>query len=99
MRRLLAASKMNEDPMSNVIEEIEHAINDPVADEGLGRYLSEDWFFCQRWLDLGGEVWADCCVAVRHIGPVVFPLETQIAQMTNPDVAKDIPSPSSGAAA
>lgn len=42
--------------------------------DGHGRYLSEDWYFCQRWLDLGGEVWADLTVVHHHIGRAVYPL-------------------------
>lgn len=41
------------------------------------RYLSEDWFFCQRWLDLGGQVWADTSVVLKHVGAAVYPLLTQ----------------------
>jgi hypothetical protein len=40
---------------------------------GLVRYLSEDWYFCQRWRDLGGDVWADTKIQLRHMGPLVFP--------------------------
>lgn len=45
--------------------------NDP------GRYLSEDWYFCQRWSDMGGEIYADCRTVLKHIGPAVFPLKSQ----------------------
>jgi hypothetical protein len=45
--------------------------------EDPGRYLSEDWYFCQRWIDLGGKVLADTKVILKHIGPAVFPLKTQ----------------------
>ena len=48
------------------------------------RYLSEDWYFCQRWLDLGGEIFGHTRVALRHLGPVIFPLETQLPEVTNP---------------
>ena len=24
-----------------------------------GTYLSEDFAFCKRWTDMGGEIWAD----------------------------------------
>ena len=54
------------------------------ADEGESRYLSEDWFFCQRWLDIGGECFAHTKVAIRHVGPAVFPLETQLPEVMNP---------------
>lgn len=45
--------------------------------DGSTRYLSEDWFFCQRWLDLGGQVWADGKIVLRHVGTAVYPLQTQ----------------------
>lgn len=41
------------------------------------RYLSEDWYFCQRWLELGGKVYADYEVVLRHVGMAIFPLESQ----------------------
>lgn len=45
--------------------------------DGSGRYLSEDWFFCQRWLDMGGTIYGDTAVALKHIGPAIFPLKSQ----------------------
>jgi hypothetical protein len=53
------------------------------------RYLSEDWFFCQRWLELGGEVYADTQVVLRHIGSAIFPLESQRDQIPLPGVAPE----------
>ena len=41
------------------------------------RYLSEDWYFCQRWLELGGKVYADYETVLRHVGQAVWPLESQ----------------------
>jgi hypothetical protein len=41
------------------------------------RYLSEDWYFCQRWLDLGGQVYADRQVVLHHLGAATFPLDSQ----------------------
>jgi len=52
--------------------------------DGSTRYLSEDWFFCQKWLDMGGEIFGDCSVILKHYGPVIFPLETQLPEMTQP---------------
>lgn len=45
--------------------------------DGHRRYLSEDWYFCQRWLDLGGRVFCDTRVIVKHLGPAVYPLASQ----------------------
>jgi hypothetical protein len=42
-----------------------------------GRYLSEDWAFCQRALDLGIPVLGDTRVILKHIGTAVFPLQSQ----------------------
>jgi len=54
--------------------------------ESESRYLSEDWFFCQRWLDMGGEIFADCRVILRHIGTSIFPLRTQEDEINNPQI-------------
>jgi len=33
-----------------------------------GHYFSEDWMFCERWSQMGGEVWADVSVNLTHSG-------------------------------
>ena len=30
-----------------------------MIDPATGTYLSEDFAFCKRWTDIGGEIWAD----------------------------------------
>lgn len=45
--------------------------------DGSRRYLSEDWTFCQRWRDLGGEVLGDTRVILKHIGQAIYPLNSQ----------------------
>jgi hypothetical protein len=37
-----------------------------------GTYLSEDFAFCKRWTDIGGEIWADLESSLDHFGPSVF---------------------------
>jgi hypothetical protein len=37
-----------------------------------GVYLSEDFSFCKRWTDIGGEIWADAESRLNHVGPAVF---------------------------
>ena len=39
---------------------------------GDGTYLSEDFAFCKRWTDMGGEIWADLNSRLHHIGPMTF---------------------------
>jgi hypothetical protein len=36
------------------------------------RYYSEDWAFCENWRDLGGKVWVDKRVLLKHVGTYVF---------------------------
>jgi hypothetical protein len=60
---------------------------DPVYDNHLktyfdtavrqGRYYSEDWTFCENWRDIGGRVWVDKRVLLRHSGSYVFCMENQ----------------------
>jgi hypothetical protein len=33
-----------------------------------GRYLSEDWTFCSNWRDMGGKIFVDKRVLLRHAG-------------------------------
>ena len=37
-----------------------------------GTYLSEDFAFCKRWTDMGGEIWADLDSRLNHVGPMTF---------------------------
>lgn len=47
------------------------------TDDPRTRWLSEDWFFCQRCLELGIDVFADTHVVLRHAGPAIWPLPFQ----------------------
>lgn len=42
-----------------------------------GRYYSEDWTFCENWRDMGGKVWVDKRVLLKHTGHYVFDYKTQ----------------------
>lgn len=37
-----------------------------------GRYLSEDWYFCQRWQECAGDVWAHTGLNLGHIGQFTY---------------------------
>ena len=41
------------------------------------RYYSEDWTFCENWRDLGGKVWVDKRVLLKHTGSYVFDFQAQ----------------------
>jgi hypothetical protein len=40
------------------------------------RYYSEDWTFCENWRDIGGQVWVDKRVLLRHVGTYTFDYAT-----------------------
>ena len=42
--------------------------------DNMKKYLSEDWSFCQRWLKIGGEIYADTSIVLNHIGKVPYSL-------------------------
>ncbi|NEW93117.1 hypothetical protein [Rhodopseudomonas sp. BR0M22] len=48
------------------------ALFECMIDPATGTYLSEDFSFCKRWTDIGGEIWADIQSALDHVGPSVF---------------------------
>ena len=52
---------------------------------GVTRYLSEDWYFCQRWLDLGGKVYGDTRIILRHVGHAKYPLQSQMKDIVAPE--------------
>jgi hypothetical protein len=41
------------------------------------RYYSEDWTFCENWRDLGGKIWVDKRVLLKHSGTYVFDFQSQ----------------------
>jgi hypothetical protein len=41
-----------------------------INDEGY--YLPEDYTFCKRWIDIGGEIWVDIHSRLTHHGPYSF---------------------------
>ena len=34
-----------------------------------GHYLSEDWMFCNRWTNMGGEIHVEVTINLNHTGP------------------------------
>ena len=49
-----------------------YAFFDCIIDDKSKRYLSEDYAFCQRWLQLGGEIWVDLLCDLSHLGSYNF---------------------------
>ena len=48
------------------------ALFECMIDPASGTYLSEDFAFCKRWTDIGGEIWADLESRLDHVGPALF---------------------------
>lgn len=46
----------------------QYALFDGMIDPDSGHYLSEDYTFCRRWRDIGGEVWLDTRSRLTHVG-------------------------------
>ena len=49
-----------------------YALYECVIDKETGRYLSEDYAFCRRWRQIGGEIWIDLKSQLTHTGPSAF---------------------------
>lgn len=45
---------------------------DTMIEPETGQYLSEDYAFCRRWRDLGGEIWADFEARLTHVGHATY---------------------------
>jgi FkbM family methyltransferase len=48
---------------------------------GQVRYLSEDWFFCERALQMGYQIFADPAVVLKHVGDAIYPLKSQESEL------------------
>ena len=59
----LLATPTGEPPSENL-----YALFDTFIDQETGEYLSEDYAFCRRWRDLGGEIWLDRKSRLTHTG-------------------------------
>jgi hypothetical protein len=64
------------------------ALFECMIDPESGTYLSEDFAFCKRWTDIGGEIWADLQSRLDHVGPSVFRGEIS-SQFAAPALATD----------
>lgn len=47
-------------------------IFDTMIEPETGQYLSEDYAFCRRWRDLGGDIWADFSARLTHVGHAAY---------------------------
>jgi hypothetical protein len=49
-----------------------YALFECMVDPKTRAYLSEDFAFCRRWTDLGGDIWLDLQSQLTHVGPTEF---------------------------
>jgi hypothetical protein len=49
-----------------------YALFDTMIDPVDKRYLSEDYTFCRRWQEIGGDVWLDPSISLNHYGHFCF---------------------------
>jgi hypothetical protein len=61
---------LSTDPLGNSPHR--YGLFDTLIDPVSGVYLSEDYAFCRRWTDLGGEIWVDTQSKLTHVGPLAF---------------------------
>jgi len=62
------------------------ALFECLIDGSTGVYLSEDFSFCKRWTDIGGDIWADLQSRLDHVGPATFHGDVA-TQLTPPGAA------------
>ena len=49
-----------------------YALFDTLIDPATKEYLSEDYYFCKLWRDMGGEIFADLSIKLDHCGYYKF---------------------------
>ena len=58
--------------------ERQYALFECMIEPDTGIYLSEDYAFCRRWLELGGKIWLDTQSRLTHIGAHNFVGDTTL---------------------
>ena len=66
--------KYNNDVQINNSQVDQHfyALFDTMIDPVDRRYLSEDYTFCRRWQEIGGDIWLDPSISLNHYGHFCF---------------------------
>lgn len=57
---------------NNQISDHFYALFDTMIDPIDRRYLSEDYTFCRRWQEIGGDIWLDPSISLNHYGSFCF---------------------------
>jgi len=56
----------------NNVGDFFYALFDCCIDPVSRVYLSEDYLFCKRWIDIGGELWLDLSTNLNHTGIIDY---------------------------
>ena len=60
-----------------------------VKDKEVKKYLSEDWSFAERWRNIGGEIFSDTSIVLKHYGETSFNLwETEVIVQKNAPIER-----------
>lgn len=79
--------KYNNDVQMNNADQLKdkfYALFDTMIDPIDKRYLSEDYTFCRRWQDMGGEIWLDPSISLNHYGSFCFQGNPEMIISFNP---------------
>ncbi len=74
VERVCAAHPELTADLSDVDPELTQAamVFDTMIEAETGQHLSEDYAFCRRWRDLGGDIWADMESRLTHVGHAAY---------------------------
>jgi len=61
-------------------------------DEGVRKLLSEDWSMCQKYLEIGGEIWCNTKIILAHHGDYAYilPYVKEAPKAETPTVGFDL---------
>ena len=61
------------------------------------KYLSEDWSFTQRWKEIGGKIYADSSIVLKHIGKIAYSLyNVEVVPVNSPNISSETNPPDPG---
>jgi hypothetical protein len=62
----------NDINVDKVLDKYTYALFDTIIDGEARRYLSEDYTFCRRWQNMGGQIWLDPSIVLNHYGSYAY---------------------------
>ena len=75
------------------LEDQFYALFDTMIDPIDRRYLTEDYTFCRRWQDIGGDIFLDPSISLNHYGHFCFQGNpSAIIQFNEPAVQNQLPA-------